>query len=351
MTTAQHIIIPLQTLNGGGVERVALGLAGAWVERGLGVTLAIGSRDGPLATELPDAARIVDLHDAGYGRLARAFPSIVRASGADIVFCPGNHYTAVGAWSRLMLAGHCPPIVAKVSNSLVRPDMTPVEAWGYRRWLRLHPRFLDALVAMTPAMAKQATAEMRMPAGRVHVIANPVPRIGPGKVPEGRYLLGVGRLAPQKRWDRAISALSHLQDRSVRLVIYGEGAERGALEALIARLGLRERVLLPGYNADPAAALADAVAVVLTSDFEGVPGVLREALAVGTPVITTESSVAVREIVASPDQGSVVAADDPEALIAALDHWLAPNRPRPAPVVAVGDPAGDYAALFSTLAS
>jgi glycosyltransferase involved in cell wall biosynthesis len=80
-----------------------------------------------------------------------------------------------------------------------------------------------------------------------------------------------------------------------------------------------------------------------------VPGVLREALAAGTPVVSTDSSVAVREIVVGADQGSVVPVDDADALVAALDHWLAAGPRRPAPVEENGDPAAAYAALFDSL--
>jgi glycosyltransferase involved in cell wall biosynthesis len=192
-----------------------------------------------------------------------------------------------------------------------------------------------------------------MPGVDVHVIANPpaqpVEGAEPVVLPAERYLLGVGRLAPQKRWERLIAALPKLADRSIALVILGEGGQRNTLEALVAALGLQDRVSLPGHAADPLPAIAGAAVVALTSDFEGVPGVLREAASVGTPVVATESSVAVREIVA-PDGGTVVPVGDEAALVAALDDWLG-GRPRPAPVIAGGDPVADYLALFDSLAS
>jgi glycosyltransferase involved in cell wall biosynthesis len=348
---AQHILSYAQTLAGGGVERALLRMAGGWIAAGRRVTLVVGSRAGPLAAELPEGLEIVDLGDPRQAALLRALPGIVRKLRPDVIFCAGNHYSGIAAWTRMRLGRGCPPIVAKVSNALVRRDMGAAVALGYRRWLRLHPNFLDAVVAMTPASAKEARAAM--PGVDVHVIANPpaqpVEGAEPVVLPAERYLLGVGRLAPQKRWERLIAALPKLADRSIALVILGEGGQRNILEALVAALGLQDRVSLPGHAADPLPAIAGAAVVALTSDFEGVPGVLREAASVGTPVVATESSVAVREIVA-PDGGTVVPVGDEAALVAALDDWLG-GRPRPAPVIAGGDPVADYLALFDSLAS
>ena len=135
----------------------------------------------------------------------------------------------------------------------------------------------------------------------------------------------------------------------MKLLLLGEGAARAALDAQIAALGLGDRVIMPGHAGDPLPALRGAAVAVLTSDYEGVPGVLREALSVGTPVVSTESSVAVREIVHAPELGTVIAREDGDALVAALDHWLAPDAVRPAPVTATGDPIADYLALFDRM--
>jgi len=317
--------------------------------------LVLGESAGPLVAEIPAGVELIGLNSSYLG-LMRALPGIVASSAPAIIFCAGNHYSSMAAWLRVRLGRDCPVIVAKVSNRLDRIDQHfPVDQ-AYRGWLRWHPMFIDHVVAMSPAMRDEAVRMMQIAPERVSVIANPPTRgpavtlPGPSPIAGERFLLGVGRLSQQKRWDRLIDAMPGVAQRDTRLLILGEGEQRLALESQVAALGLRARVDLPGYAPDPQPALAGAAALVLTSDFEGVPGVLQEALALGTPVVATESSVAIREIIASPSQGSVVPAGDHQALVAAIDHWLEPGRPRPDPVPERGtDSVGRYLELFERL--
>jgi glycosyltransferase involved in cell wall biosynthesis len=348
MSGARHILTCAQTLHGGGVERALLRLAGGWLDAGRRVTLVIGVPEGPLARELPAGIDMVPLGSASY-RTLLSLPRHVRAVRPDVIFCPGSHYTGAAAWTRWRLGRACPPIVGKLSNALDRPDYGALAGAAHAAWLRLHGRFLDRVVAMTPASAAAAMAAMRLPPGRVTVIANPPARPIDGAAPlslPARYILGVGRLAAQKRWDRLVAALPRLAER-LPLVILGEGEERAALTGQARALGVD--LMLPGHAADPLGAMAGAAVLALTSDYEGVPGVLREALSVGTPVVTTDSSLAVTEIVTAPALGSIVPRDDGDALVAALDHWLG-DAPRPAPVPPPGaDSAARYLALFDSL--
>ncbi|WP_315761372.1 glycosyltransferase [Sphingomonas sp. Y38-1Y] len=347
---AGHILSFAQTLAGGGVERVLLRLAGSWAQRGRRVTLVIGDATGPLAAELPGGVEVAAGGGGGYAALAVAARRQARALAPDVIFCPGNHYTGVAASVRPFVRA---PIVAKLSNSLAGTHRG-VADFAYRRWLSLHPRFVDHLVAMTPASAAEAERLMHMPRARLSVIANPpaVTRGGAAAIPlpAGRFILGVGRLAPQKRWDRLIAVMP-LLDPDVALVILGEGALRPALEAQVAALNLSARVHLPGHVADSLPAMARATVVALTSEHEGVPGAIREALGQGTPVVSTDSSVAIPELIDSPAKGSIVARGEEDALVAALAKWLAPGAPRPLPTIDRGDPAGDYLALFDALVS
>lgn len=346
---ARHIVSVAQSFKGGGVERALLALAGGWVAAGRRVTLVVGDMAGPLAREVPPEVATIALGSSDY-RALFGLSRQLRMLAPDILFCPGNHYTSVAAMARLRLGSACPPIVAKVSNALVRPDMGSLEAWGYRRWLRLHPAFCDRIVAMSPAMVPEIAAMMGLAAGRIAVIEDPLiapaPGAPPPPMPAGRFLLGLGRLTRQKRWDRLIEALPKLADRSVALLILGEGELRAALEAQVAALGLGGRVMLPGHVADATPAIRRAAAMVLTSDFEGVPAVAREALREGTPVVATDSSAGLADVITGPERGDIVPRDDAAALIAALDRWLAPDAVRPAPVPQTCDPAADYLALF-----
>jgi glycosyltransferase involved in cell wall biosynthesis len=333
VTEPLHIMSFASGLAGGGVERALLRLTQGWLDAGARVTLAIADPSGPLAAELPAGASLVRT------RLAAA----VRAARPDILFCPGNAYTSRAALLRLQLGRRCPPIVLKISNVLDRADLPWPLRTGNRWWVRAQPLFFDRLVAMTPGLARETAHATGLSAARIAVIANPPARpvagAPPIPLPAGRFIVGVGRLAPQKRWDRLIAALPLLSDPQVPAVIVGEGQERASLLAQATQLGIAHRLFLPGHAADPHLALAAAAVAVLPSDYEGVPGVLREALSVGTPVVTTRSSRAIDEIVTSAALGSVVAGD-PEAIAAAIDHWLAPGAVRPTPV----EPPGANAA-------
>ena len=342
-----------QSLHRGGVERALLRLVQGWAAAGQRMTLVIDA-DSELDGRIPDGVDLVR-HSGSYLDMVRILPGVARRVRPDIIFCPGNHYTSAAAWLRARLGRDCPPIVAKVSNRLDRVDQRFPVAQGYRAWLRSHPAFLDRMVAMTPAMADETVAMTGIDPARVSVIANP-PRLADDaasplpSIDSNDYLIGIGRLAPQKRWDRAIAALADVERRDAKLMILGEGEVRPALERQIAALGLGDRVCLPGFASDPRPALANARALVLTSDFEGVPGVLQESLAVGTPVVATDSSVAIREIVADPRLGSVVPTGDGRALVAALDHWLTPGRPRPDPIPERGhDSVERYIRLFEEM--
>lgn len=340
MSKPLHIMSFATNLAGGGVERALLRLAQGWLDAGARVTLAIADPSGPLAAELPQQAVLVR------PPLARS----VLAARPDILFCPGNTYTSRAAWLRLRLGRRCPPIVTKISNVLDRVDLPAPARAANRLWVRAQPLFFDRLVAMTPGLARETASATGLPAARISVIANPPARPLAGAravpLPAGRFIIGVGRLAPQKRWDRLVDALPLLSDSQVPAVIIGDGRERAALLAQAERLGVAHRLFLPGHAADPHPALAAAAVTVLPSAYEGVPGVLREALSVGTPVVTTRSSRAIDEIITSAALGSVVAGD-PEAIAAAIDRWLSPDAVRPIPVEPPGaDAAAAYLALF-----
>lgn len=353
---AQHILSFARTLQGGGVERSMLRLARGWIDAGRRVTLVIGDTAGPLAAEIPAEAMVDVIGTSSSLRLMTGLPARIRTHAPDVIFCPGSWATATAAFARLRLNGTAPPIVGKISNALDRSDLGPFVNWGNGYWQRFHPWFLDHIVAMTRASAVEAVGVMRMPPDRVSVIANapsrPAPGADPPLLPDRPFILGLGRLEPQKRWDRLIDAMPRIARSDVALLILGEGSLRPVLEARIRALDLDGRVILAGHSGNVFPAIAAAQLVALTSEFEGVPAALREALAAGTPVVSTDSSVAIAEIIDTPERGTIVPLNDRDALVRALDHWLAPETARPAPVPQPGTSSvADYLALFDRVVS
>lgn len=118
--------------------------------------------------------------------------------------------------------------------------------------------------------------------------------------------VAAGRLSPEKNHERLIRGFEvvYRQFNNARLVIMGEGILGDRLNALVNTLGLNEVVTLAGYVANPFEIMARADCVVLSSDYEGQPMVILEALALGTPVITVNFSTVASTI--SEDEGYIV---------------------------------------------
>jgi len=166
---------------------------------------------------------------------------------------------------------------------------------------------------------------------RIAVLPNPV-----GRPPElatraelrrrhgfdGPTLVFAGRLSVQKAVDVALEALTRLD--GMQLVLAGDGPDAQKLRELAHELGLdgRARFLGPQPRETVFELLRAADAVVLSSKWENFPHVLVEALAVGTPVVSTATG-GVTEIVRDEVNGLLVAPEDPDALAAAIRRLLA----------------------------
>lgn len=105
----------------------------------------------------------------------------------------------------------------------------------------------------------------------------------------GKDIVATGRLEPQKNHRLLIDAFTRIADRTEgNLVIYGEGSLRGELQSRIDENGMHDRILLPGRTTDVISSIRNASMYVLSSDFEGMPNALMEAMALGLPCISTD---------------------------------------------------------------
>ncbi|WP_295530504.1 glycosyltransferase [Novosphingobium sp. Chol11] len=349
-----RVLTFLHSFAPGGVERVALRLHGAWRASNVDSRLVMGRESGAMRAEWPGLeAEILGPAPFSPARwqtlwMILRLPGVIRRIRPDVLFCAGNTYTVVAVMMKLLLRDRCPPVVAKMSNDLVRLDMSAPMRAAYRVWLRVQGRMLDRLVGMAPPMREEIAALMRAAPERIAIIDDPsldeadVVRLEQARraaqsLPRGagRRFVAIGRLTRQKNFALMIDAFALIARPQDHLVIVGEGAERAALEAQIARLGLGAQVRLPGHLHPVDSELCAGDALVLSSDYEGVPAVVAEALAAGLPVVATDCSVSMADILGAGRFGLLVPTGDTAALAAAMERIAA----LPFDVVAAQDQA------------
>lgn len=352
-----RIAIFLPDLRGAGAERVALRLAEGIAGRGHQVDLVVAAATGSFADDVPAS---VDLVDLGTGRVLTAAPALaryLRSARPAVLLSHIAHANVVAVLARA-LSGPAPwrrgrahasrTRVVVVEHNTLSARLAGASSLTDRRLtrpaMRLAYPWADARVGVSAGVAKDLLAELGHRVHPVIDLPNPVitddfmaaadqpvdhPLLDPAARP---VLLGIGRLEPQKRFDRLVDAYA-AAGPAADLVILGEGDLRPALEAQVARLGLQDRVHLPGFVDNPAAWLRAAVGFVLSSDFEGLPTVLIEALAVGTPVVATDCPSGPREILDGGRHGVLVPVTDVDALSRAIGQ-LDRGEVQPAPAAA-----------------
>jgi glycosyltransferase involved in cell wall biosynthesis len=172
-----------------------------------------------------------------------------------------------------------------------------------RTMVRLTYRLADKVIAVSQGVRNDLIENYGVPRRKVQVIHNPIDPAQinrraserpPVELPD-RYILGSGRLAPNKNFRLLIQAYlaSGISDK---LVIMGEGDERGMLVELISKLRLCDRVFLIGYVDNPYPIIRSARVFVSSSNAEGFPNALVEAMALGCPVVATDCDTGPMEI-------------------------------------------------------
>jgi glycosyltransferase involved in cell wall biosynthesis len=365
-----RILTFLHSFEPGGVERVALRLVRHWRDSGIDAPLFMGRSDGPLRAELaqslsyespPAPAMPVGWCETLW--MIATLPAVIRRLRPDALFCAGNSYAVVAVAMKLVLGSRCPPVLMKISNDLERADMPWIARLFYRLWLLVQGRCIDRFVAMAPGLEREVARLIRPRPGAIAMIASPalsrerIERLhhaaacpAPG---DGRRFVAIGRLARQKNLPLMLRAFALGARAGDRLLIVGDGPERAALQRLARRFGIADRVIFTGHVPDGAMLLRRRDTLILASRYEGVPGVVLEALAAGISVIATDCSAAMRPLLDHGRLGSVVASGDLDALSQEIGR-LRPCADREAARAracrfAIEDAAPAYLTLFAEM--
>lgn len=344
-TPGRHVGFFLAELRDGGVPRQTLQLSAELARRGHRVTLLPAISGGVREQDVDPKVALACLDSGALPRMAARRRSIKQKVLAAV--------PALAGWLRreqpdaLISADHWPNFASVVARMLagrgtrlMLTQRVPLSVRSrQKRSLRvlasvLYPR-ADLLVGVSRAMADDLAQQLPHARSRIRTLYNPV--VTPdfaeraARKPEHPWLasegppvvLGVGRLTRQKDYPTLLRAFAALREqRPVRLIVLGEGPDRAALEALSGQLGVADDVDLAGFVGDALPYLSAASAFALTSEWEGLPAVLIEALFCGCPVVSADCPTGPDEILEGGRYGALVPVGDVEAVRAALADAL-----------------------------
>jgi glycosyltransferase involved in cell wall biosynthesis len=336
-----HIAVFVATSGHSGVDRLVRHLVPAIARRNYVVDVLKVRKHGPHFDDIPHSVNIVDM---GASHVYSSIPAVIR-------YLKDIHPVAVlsdkDRVNRTALLAKC---LAHVRTRLILSSGTTISidlasrGAFERRLQRFSMKYLypyaDNVIVTSKGVADDMAAYTGLSRDRIEVVPCPVipealfhrqlpppehPWFFPGEPP---VILGAGELCERKDFGTLIKAFAKVREnRKCRLIILGKGKQEEALIKLAHALRVGNDVDLAGFKVDIYSYMAHASLFAFTSRWEGLGFVLIEALAVGTPVVSTDCPSGPREILADGRYGPLVPVGDAESLAQAIKKTL--ERPLP----------------------
>lgn len=337
-----RITLTIDNLRAGGAERVLVRMANYWAAQGQCITiLTTQPRSEPPFYALDQRIHFVPLGTAttspnkltGFWNNLRRILVLRQAiiqSQPDVVI---SFLERMNVNTILATRGLPVPVIV---DEQIHPAMYPLnKVWARLRHI-LYPQaqrvvgVTERVITWFPPAIQRISSVIPNPVEIPHAapLSSPVPGTtgtsGANGTKREHIVLGMGRLVDQKGFDLLIKAFACIAPRHPdwTLEIWGEGRNRVHLEALRDRLGLHDRIRLPGRTQEPFTKMRQADVFVLSSRYEGFPNVLCEALTCGLPIISFDCLSGPREIIRAGIDGILVAPEDVAALALAMHRLM-----------------------------
>ncbi|WP_199528537.1 glycosyltransferase [Pseudoalteromonas sp. bablab_jr010] len=330
----KKIALYLPTLGGGGAERFMVRLANGLAERKCNVDLVVVNAVGPNLERVSERVNIVDL---GCSRVLFSFPKLVHYL---LKVKPTSMISTQNHASMMAILAHA--VSFSRSNLFIRQATILNTTEETKKSFKIIQKLFfylakktDMVIATTEKMKREFLEESKLSVKKVVVIPNPisidsVARLSKEQVTHPWFtndnipiIIAVGRLENVKGFDKLIEAFSLLRAQMpARLVILGEGSLREPLESLAKSLNVSSHIWMPGFLSNIYPYLSGADVFALTSDYEGFPNGMLEAMACGTSVVAFNCPGGVSEILEDGNWGALVRPGDLQELSKALHTAL-----------------------------
>ncbi len=338
----------ISSLAGGGAERVMVDILRN-IDRNKfepTLTLLYPCEDSPYRQFLPEDIRVVVVarkSESVPGKLRQLlnFIKTVRKEKPDVILSMLTHNNVMALLSGLLCGIK---VVACEHNTL--SEVIKTEEGRKMLGIPVVPmvkifyRFAYKIIAVSEGIKSDLVTAFGIASDKVQTIYNPIAldRIShfmhdaPGHPffrEQKPVVVAMGRMTPQKGFDILLKAFSRvIVATDARLIIMGEGPQRTYLENMVKDLGIEEKVSLAGFQRNPYALLAHSDVFVLSSQYEGLPMAILEAMACGIPIISTDCRSGPREILKNGQCGIIVPVNNEAALADAITELLKDKKQR-----------------------
>lgn len=309
-----------------------LNLAPRFIEAGFDVSMVVHEAKGALTDSIPAGVRVHSLQAPRARNAIRPLAAYLKSERPDILVASLGQPNVIALLAN-RLAGRPSKVIVSQRNHLTR-QAKAMPGWQYKALPFLYRRFLrhaDGIIAVSEGVADDLAAVTRLPRDRITVIYNPAV---PDNIEERAaehvehswfaaglpVVIAIGRMVPVKDYATMIDAVARVPQ--AHLMILGEGPLLEALRAQVMALAIADRVAFMGFQNNPFAYLSRASTFVLSSVHEGFGNVIAEALACGTPVVTTDCESGPAEILEQGRYGRLVPVGDAPAMADALHQSL-----------------------------
>lgn len=333
----ERIAIFAATSGHSGVDRILTNLVEQWAAWGLQVDLLQVRRHGPQLSNPPPGVRCIDL---GTRHVNSALPALVRYLRREqptAMLSDKDRVNRIAVLAR-RLSGSRTRLAVRLGTtvSVNLASRGFIERWLQRASIRYLYRLADGIVVPSVGVATDLVQQLGVEPARIRVAHSPIvsarleqlaqepiehPWLTAGALP---VILGVGELGSRKDFATLIRAFALVRtEHPCRLLILGRGRQRERLLALASELGIADAVDLPGFIANPYPYMRQAAVFALSSRWEGLGIVLVEALACGTPAVSTDCPSGPREILGPCCPQALVPVGDHQALARVISETLA----------------------------
>lgn len=308
----------------GGAERVCVSLANEWADRGHEVHIVVLNLDNDIYTK--DLRDGVQVHELGVSRLRYAPIAMfkyVRKYKPGFMFIFGNEMAIIMSKLRKLHLLNTPLVVRVLNNvniTLAKEDNVSPAVEAYLNKAQSELSGMEHIIAQCEAMGEQLINKGLVDKDKLTVVYNPVSEDLVKKVSKaphnGKEITFIGRIDPQKNPIHLINAFAKVKNSmpDVRLRMVGSGNLDGQIKELVDSLGLAGSVSFDGIRSDMENVYATSDVVVLSSDYEGMPNCLIEAIGCGIPVVSYDCPLGPSEIIIDDVNGYLIPLGDIDAL-------------------------------------